>query len=75
MRRRNRPRAERKENISEAERFLRRRLAFLKVIRSESDDRGLYNWLRGMVSAQEDPRSEWEKQLTDRLADELGIAA
>lgn len=61
---------------SGAENHLRRHLASTtggKRLESEDDDQGLYNWLRNLHSGPDDHRSQWEKDLEERLRKELGV--
>lgn len=58
--------------MSDAEIHLRRYLTQRKRIKSQVDDKGLYNWLDSM-RVPEDARSEWEKDVQARLGRELGL--
>lgn len=61
---------------SPAENHLRRGLAMDKKIKDDNDDLGLYNWLRNLHSkSNNDHRSQWEKDLEERLRKELKIKA
>lgn len=58
--------------MSGAEQHLRAYLVSKGLMKNEKDNQGLYNWLMGMVKPNEDPRSQWEKDLTARVAEKLG---
>lgn len=60
---------------SEAERALRARLVDRREIDSIHDDQSLLNYLKSLRKPTEDPRNQWERELTDRLEAELAEAA
>lgn len=59
--------------MSDAEVHLRRCLVNSKKIKDQMDDLGLYKWIDGMNLVSGDARSEWEKGIQDRLAQQLGL--